>query len=89
MGSYIERIMPGKGDPRYRTLMIDGSEESEQAVEYLESLGWAFTIEDYTGSSYERKLPALKALLGGLIIGLENIRDCDREEELIFKASYI
>lgn len=84
--SWVPReVRRGKGEPKFRILLVDDSRESDQAIELLMDLGWSFTIENYTELGYPRQLPAIKTEFG-LIIGLDAIRSCRKEEELMFKV---
>ena len=64
-----------KGQSIYRTLMIDDSEESTAAKEFMDSLGLAYWLQNLTGYDMgQLKLPAVRTATGAVFEGLDNIK---------------
>lgn len=64
------------GDSNYRTLIIDNSKGSEEAIRLMEELGLAYRIE-YLGNEIdpgEIKLPVVSLAYGKMFQGLAAIR---------------
>lgn len=66
-----------EGKANYRKLYVDvnNPSEAEKAIEFMESLGWAYTICRLTEESAgEMKLPAVHFGNGDLFEGLDQIK---------------
>jgi len=64
-----------KGNGAYRVLMVDNSEQSKAAIEFMDSLNVAYIKQDLTGYHTPGiTLPAVCAPSGTVFQGLENIK---------------
>lgn len=65
-----------KGSFCYRSLLVDDSKESEEAIKLMEVLGLAYKLQYLSGirNSEEIKLPILSLYYGKKFQGLEEIK---------------
>jgi len=65
-----------KGCSCYRSLLIDDSKESEEAIRFMEDLGFAYRLEylDPTRETNGFRLPALLLSHSRIFQGLEEIK---------------
>ena len=63
------------GDQNYRTLIINESRKSKEAVKFMESLGLAYRVEYLAGiDPVEIRLPAVSLAYGKIFQGLDAIK---------------
>jgi len=78
------RDVSGRGSPIYRTLIVNDSPESQQAIEFMKELGLAFKIEDVTGYDCgDFQLPAVRTAVGKVFHGLDTIKKYWRAFDLV------